>query len=122
MIAFISSTPYQTWNSIVMAKKLFPNEACDLFVLDHCENYKKIAYLVENEKIFANVYTCEVLNLFCNQIKNKFIRRTKKFLYFLFWKTYLKYALHTLIRPLPPSSITSLKAKRSISDGNASTR
>ena len=90
MIAFISSTPHQTWDAIVMAKKLFPDKECDLFILDHCDNYKRIAELVKKENIFTDVYTCDVLGIFCRDIKNSVIRKLKRVGFFVFWRRYLR--------------------------------
>lgn len=90
MIAFISSTPHQTWNSILMAKKLFPQEQCDLFLLDVCSNYTEIAEKLRNEDVFENIYPCQVAKFQCNNIKNSIIRKTKKCIYFIGWKYFLQ--------------------------------
>lgn len=89
MIAFISSTPHQTWNSIIMTKKMFPQERCDLFLLDICSNYIEIAENLRKEDVFENIYPCQIAKFQCNSIKNPITRKIKKCIYFIGWKHFL---------------------------------
>ena len=90
MIAFISSTPHQTWNSILMAKKMFPAERCDLFLFDICSDYDKTAEKLRSEHVFEDVYSCRVARFQCNTIKNPIKRKLTKFIYFIGWKHFLR--------------------------------
>ena len=90
MIAFTSSTPHQTWNAILMAKKLFPEEKCDLFLFDECAHYDKIADELRKTDVFENVYSCKVTRFMCHEVKNSLQRKVKKLTYFIFWKQFLK--------------------------------
>ena len=65
MIAFISSTPHQTWDAMVMAKKLFPSEKSDLYLIDDCANYLETIDLLKKENFFEDIVPCKVQDLFC---------------------------------------------------------
>ena len=90
MIAFISFTPHHTWNAIVMAKKLFPEEECHLYLSDSCSGYLDVVERVKREGVFTDVIPCQTLKLFCNECKNKYLRKIKRALYFLNWRGFLK--------------------------------
>lgn len=93
MVAFISSTPHQTWDAIVMIKKMFPDEKCDLYLIDDCENYLETIELLKKENIFEDIVPCNVQNLFCAKYKKSYIRKIRRALYFIGWRGYLrKYA------------------------------
>lgn len=94
MIAFISSTLHQTWNSIIMAKKLFPQEKCDLFILDFCSSYNEIANELRKEDIFENIYPCQIAKFQCCDIKNPITRKIRKCMYFIGWKHFLRQSVH----------------------------
>ncbi len=90
MIAFISFTPHHTWNAIVMHKKMFPNEKCDLYISDSCEGYLEIAERLKKENLFVDVIPCEMKKLFCNECKSKIARKIKRARYFIGWRSFLK--------------------------------
>ena len=93
MIAFISATPHHTWDAIVMAKKMFPNEKCDLYLCDNCDNFLDIAKRLEYEKIFEDIIPCRIKKLYGNDYKNRIIRSVKRTLWFIGWRGFLrKYA------------------------------
>ena len=90
MIAFISSTPHQTWNAIVMAKKLFPTEKCDLYLIDHCADYMESVNLLNKETVFEDIIPCRMMELLCSRYKNSVVRKIRRALYFIGWRGYLK--------------------------------
>jgi hypothetical protein len=90
MVAFISSTPHQTWNAIVMAKKMYQGIDCDLFLLDHCDDFMDIVDGLKKEDVFKDVYPCSVKNILCYDIKNSLFRKLKRLTYFIGWRKYLR--------------------------------
>ena len=90
MIAFISFTPHHVWNSIVMIKKMFPNEKCDLYLSDSTDGYLDIIDRLKKDNIFEDIIPCTVKKLFCSECKNKFIRMLRRSFYFIGWRVFLR--------------------------------
>ena len=73
-----------------MAKKMFPNEKCDLYLSDSSDCYLDIVECLKKEKVFEDVIPCSVKKLFCSDCKNGLARKIKRTLYFIFWRRFLR--------------------------------